>query len=474
MKRRGFLKGSGAALAALALTGRPAMAGGWDRPDVVFIVLDDLSPARLGCYGNPACRTPNMDRLAGEGIRFTEMHTHPVCCPSRTALSTGLSPEVTRVYSNGDAQLAKEVINGTANIPQHFRRSPYRTVRFNRFEHSNMQQFWDRAEWVGNRPGLPPKKSPSGGPDAEKDSQFNAFSWGGTGWGDLDDLNGVGTSRAMEALKQDRERPLFLALGLNPTHIPFRAPHRYFEMYDPADVEVPKNPGSGPDGWPLPGTLEELQEGPYWYGMLHGHAPRSPQEWREAIAAHYAVTTYSDALVGYVLHALEDCGRADNTVVIVWSDHGFQLGEHYKWRKGMLRDASTRSVLLMRAPGMARPGTVCRRPVQVEDFFPTLCDLCNIPIPDGLHGVSMQPLLAEPERSWRRGVMHYRGGGDRGLVTDRWRYNRYVGHPEWTELFDQQNDPEEFNNLAHEPEYGSVVGRLDKLMEGGWRATLPG
>jgi arylsulfatase A-like enzyme len=244
-------------------------------------------------------------------------------------------------------------------------------------------------------------------------------------------------------------------------------------MYDPGKMEIPKNPGSDPDGWPLPGTLERLDRGPEWYGMLHGRAPRTVEEWREGIAAHYAVTSYSDALVGYVLDALEASGRAQNTIVVVWSDHGFMLGEHYKWRKGMLRDESTKCVCLIRAPGVAVAGSVCDSPAQTEDFLPTLCELCGIPAPADRHGVSMVPLLAEPGRTLRKGVVSYRGRGDRGLVTGRWRYNRYVGHPEWTELFDRQADPREFTNTVGDSVHAEVVAGLQATLAGGWRALLP-
>jgi arylsulfatase A-like enzyme len=232
-------------------------------------------------------------------------------------------------------------------------------------------------------------------------------------------------------------------------------------MYSPEQMEIPRNPGADASGMPPAGVFKSGN-------------PHTPEQWREAIAAHYACLTFIDAQVGRVLDALEESGRADRTIVVIWSDHGFMLGEHFLWRKGPLYNESTQVALLMKAPGVTKPGSVCERAVESIDIFPTLIDLCGLPQPKGIEAVSMKKLLADPAMPWKKGALMWDPGSGRSIVTQRYRYNEYPAkQKQKPELFDHETDPNEFVNLAEKPEMAEVRERLSQLLAEGWQACLP-
>jgi len=279
---------------------------------------------------------------------------------------------------------------------------------------------------------------------------------------DLDEKDGRVAEQGIRIIRSRKpvDKPMLLCLGFHATHLGFRAPDKYFELYPPEEIKLPRNPGADENGMPPPGIFNE-------------HNPHTPEQWRQAIAAHYACLTFIDAQVGRVLQELEKSGRADKTIVVIWSDHGFMLGEHFLWRKGPLYDESTQVALLWRVPGLTKAGTVCRRPVESIDIFPTLFDLCGIPQPEGIEAISMKPLLTDPDRSWKKGALMW-GGAGKSIVTKKWRYNEYLKRPDRPpELFDQEEDPGEFTNLAADPRYANVVAELSQLLHEGWWACLP-
>lgn len=482
LSRRKFMKSLAATTAVASLAGADLAFGAKAdrRPDVLFISIEDVSPHRFGCWGNTVCKTPNIDQLAGQSLRFDLAHcSAPPCNPSRTSLLSGLRPETTKVF--GNATDWSEVLKPGTTMPEHFRANGYETIRVGKiFHRGNKDRVYnDTARWsrvIKENEGLPRPKSrrlPLKGPGVEfaKKKQEAArqgiyigggspFSYGPSGLDDLEETDGMSATQAIKLLSQKRDKPLFLALGFHKPHLAFTAPQKYFDMYLPAQMIIPKNPDSDADGMPTDKS------------KLSDKNPYTLKQWREAIAAHYACVTFIDAQVGRVLEALAKSGRADNTIIVLWSDHGFMLGEHYLWRKGPLYDECVMVALLIKAPGVTKPAGVCKRPVESIDIFPTLFDLCGIPIPDGLEGISMKPLLKNPSMPWKKGAITVRGERDKSIRTERWRYTEYGG-PDKAELFDHQTDPHEFINLAKDPKYADVVAELSRLLKAGWKATLP-
>ena len=408
MKRREFLKTvagtsllslSGSTSIVSAKTGpdSPSAGRSGDRPNVLFISIEDISPHRLGTYGNEICKTPNIGRVAGQGLRFDLAHCSAApCCPSRASMLSGLRPETTGIFSNKD-NWAKKLPSGST-IPEHFRAHGYEATRVGKIFHRGTRRdgkriiFDDSERWSRvipphqGMPGRTHKRRPLRGQTdvVKKNKELRAqgkprlgvpFLYGPSGQDPIEHTDGMIAEHAVRLLSERHEKPLFLALGFHSPHLPFTAPDRYFEMYPPEKITLPDNPPN------------DLDDAPVGIHKDHTRTFHDEHKWREAIAAHYATATFVDDQVGRVLDALEESGAADNTVVVVWSDHGFQLGEHFRWRKGDLFDHSAMVALLMKVPGVTMPGTMCKRPTESIDIFPTLCDVCGIPIPEKLEGI---------------------------------------------------------------------------------------
>ena len=453
---------SGAVIGVLrAMTGRAAAAH-TERPDVLFIAIEDVSPHRIGCYGNKVCQTPAIDKFATQGLRFTQAHSNPLCCPSRTALLLAIRPGTTGVVGNS-TDWHKTVPNAQP-MPRHFRQHGYETIRCGKMYHGRFEDeaSWDRVlgphDGVSSRRGQIQKRGPGvvnrGG---------TPYVYGPTSGEDITGKDGGVAEQGVRMLqnRQEGDKPLLLCLGFHATHLPHHAPQKYFDMYPPEQMEIPRNPGADDSGMPPAGVFKSGN-------------PHTLEQWREAIAAHYACLSYIDSQVRRVLDALEESGRADQTIVVIWSDHGFMLGEHFLWRKGPLYNESTQVALLMRVPGVTKPESVCKRPVESVDIFPTLIDLCGLPQPKAIEAVSMKKLLANPTLPWKKGALMWGPGKDRSIVTQRYRYNEYVGNKKReSELFDHETDPNEFVNLAENLEMAEVRERLSRLIAEGWRACLP-
>jgi len=479
MKRREFLKqggllAGGAALGTLARAAEPKPA---ERPDVLFISIEDIAPL-MGCYGHPVVKTPHIDALAKRGVLFEKAYcTVAVCNPSRAAVASGLRPETTGVFGNSvDWRL--RMPEGHKTLYEFFRDHGYETAICGKLLH-HQRYFKDKTPeaqqrenrmWTtrlrarSKRYQKKPVKPQGPTPKGLKKGDYNerSLNWGPTGLSDAEQRDGAIATAVAKKLTEKRGKPLFMAVGLHAPHYPLRAPDKYFAMYPPERIELPKNP---PD---------DLADVPFTYSRFN----TTDEQWcdadekRQEIAAYYATISYIDTCVGILLDALRKAGRERTTVVCLWGDHGMHLGEHGLWRKYTLFENAARVPFLIAAPGVAKEGAVCKRPVELIDMYPTLADLCGLPAPKGLEAVSMKPLLADPERPWKRGAFTSRGKGQRTLRTERWRYTEWGG-PAKAELYDHQADPGEFTNLAKTPEHAETVAELSKLLHRGWRAALP-
>jgi len=427
----------------------------------------------LGCYADDVARTPHIDSIAARGVVFGNCACqYPVCNPSRSSLLSGRRPPTTGVW--GNATDWNEHLPLGTSLPEHFRAAGYETVRCGKMFHGGNagRIFDDTARWsriISQNEGL--KGHPYGKPrvrylyegltDEERKQSYpkRAWYWGPTGPDELGAGDGRIAEQGVRELAREHERPLFLALGFHKPHLPLLAPDRYFEMYPPEEMVIPDNPPDDRDDMPDPAKAS-----------LANHEQFTDDKRREAIGAYYACVSYVDAGIGRVLQALEESGRAENTVVIFWSDHGYHLGEHYLWQKNTLFEESARVPMIISAPGISQSGAVCRRPVELVDLFPTLFELCGLELPDGVEGTSLVPVLQDAARPWKRAGFTYRSRTHTSVRTERWRYTEY-GSPDTAELYDHDADPREFTNLVGRPECADVVAELSGLIRDGWQAA---
>ena len=463
--RRAFLKTAGLGVAALALP-RPLAAAGAQarRPDVLLIVVDDLNDW-VGCLGgHPGVRTPNIDRLARRGVLFTNAHcAAPLCNPSRTSLFTGLRPSTTGVYYND--QPWRRALPDTVTLSQHFMAHGYRALGCGKLYH-HLPYAFDAASWQDyfpnqeRHPGRcmplqpmhpnwsPERHVPAGSP----------FSFGPLGVPDdrMSDWKVADwAARQLRAPPAPGDPPRFVAVGIFRPHLPWFAPRPYFEAYPLDDVTKPLV--SEYDLCDVPPI------GRRWARRHGDHARLTDHRlWKRAVRAYMACTTFSDACVGRVVDALDASGRGRDTVVVLLGDHGWHLGEKLHWRKFTLWEEATRNPLLVVAPGVARPGGRCARPVSLLDVYPTLTELCGLPARPGLEGESLVPLLRDPDGPRATPALTTYGRGNHSVRSEQWRYIRYCDGTE--ELYDHAGDAREWHNLAWDPRYDAEKQELARWL----------
>jgi len=468
MNRRDFLKLAGAAGAALTLPGPVSAVGakGGAKPNVLFISIDDLNDWIEPLGGHPQARTPNLKRSRA-------YCPNPSCCPSRTAIMTGLAPYTSGVYSN--YQDWREVIKDYKSIGKYFRENGYYSGGAGKIYHYHMvdPSCWDEY-WPSQTKNMPDEYLPQehkADYDPERDiyktinmpefeNMYKMFDWASL---DVDD-SVMGDYQSVEwastQLRKDHEKPFFLACGIYRPHVPWYVPKEYFEMFDLETIRLPKV---------LEGDLDDLSERVRDIahrgggGGYHKHVLEAGQ-WKRAVRGYLASIAFADAMFGRLLDALKKSRYADNTVVVVWSDHGWQLGEKEHWRKFALWENVLKSVLMMRVPkgtvGLpegSRNGAVCKRIVSLQDIYPTLVSLCGLAERDNIDGNSLVPLLKDPEARWQAPAVSTYDFGEFSIRTERFRYSVYIDGSE--ELYDHRRDPEEWINLATDPEYARVKRR---------------
>lgn len=429
-------------------------------PHVLFVVVDDLRP-ELGCYGAAAARTPHLDRLAAGGVVFERAYCQEsLCSPSRVSALTGLYP-----WSSGftrNRQSFRAVLPDVVTLPQHFRSHGWRSVGVGKVFHEGTEdpRSWSEPAW----------EAPLEAAYALEENRRTARSRGQRApvervdRPDEDYCDGRVATRAIEVLRtHDPETPLFLAVGFVRPHLPFAAPERYFEAVPEPDWDVPSTP---PAGSPVQaGTI-------VWPLGNYGIAPTGFAAERDRLVhAYLAATAFVDAQIGRVLDELDALGLAEDTIVVVWGDHGYYLGEYGLWGKTGCFDVALRAPLLMRAPGHPG-GATTDALVELVDLYPTLCELAGIDTPDGLDGRSFAGLLGasagggrDVARSWhssRRTVGWSVRTADYRLTS--WRDPRAPSSEVAVELYDHARDPGETRNVAADPEHGDALARLRPLL----------
>jgi len=436
-------------LALLLLAAAPLAAA----PNVLFIAIDDLNDWVAPLDGHPLVETPNLDRLAARGTTFTNAHCQaPLCNPSRTSVLMGLRPTTTGIY--GLQPWFREVpgYEDHVTLPQQFMKHGYHVVTTGKIYHDAYppqdrrdpgEEFSEFALHGSFKP-RPEKRI------ATPSSRIPLVDWGVYPERDEDCFDYDVTSEAIDKLgTAPQDQPLFLCLGIRHPHLPLYAPQSYFDRYPDDDSGLPLVPANDradvPDfAWKTHWRLPE----PRLQWM------REHDEWQPMTRAYLASITFADAMVGRILDALDESDRGDDTIIVLWSDHGYHLGEKDISGKNTLWERSARVPLIISAPGF-EPRTHSSRPVELLDLFPTLLELCGLPARDDLEGLSLAPLLRDPGAPRERPAMTCAGPDNHAVRSERWRYIRYGDGSE--ELYDMRADPNEWTNLADTPQLEAVL-----------------
>ncbi|HYO82851.1 MAG TPA: sulfatase [Bryobacteraceae bacterium] len=460
LTRRTFLSGASGALNVLSQS---------RRPNVLMLAVDDWNDWVGALGGHPQVKTPNLDRLAAQGVLFTDAHTAaPICNPSRTAVMTGMRPSTTGVYGN-DEEPWRKTLPEVTTLPQYFRGSGYRAFGGGKVFHhgkgSNDAKSWDEYffwnpkgrdnGWFDNY-SFPPDPEPRRPATPMPTVSWRNFDWASMDVADEDMPDFKVASWASRVLGQRHEHPFFLAAGMFRPHIPWFVPRKYFDLYPLESIVLP--PVKEDDLADLPPFARRI--------ALNQHSRHdllvSTGNWRQAVQAYLACISFSDAMLGRIIDGLQRSPNRDNTIVALWSDHGYHLGEKWHWHKQSLWHRATHVPLVISAPGVTKPGSRCDRPVGLVDLYPTLTELAGLQPPAGLDGVSLRPLLEQTTREWSRPAITTYGRGNHAVRTERWSYIRY--HDATEELYDRRQDAHEWINLASNTAMSDVKKGLQRWL----------
>ena len=430
--------------------------------NVLFIISDDLTTTAISSYGNGQIHTPNIDRLAAQGTRYTRAYCqYPVCGPSRASFLSGYYPNATQTYGyvSGRENIGDERITW----PQLFKNNGYYTARVGKIYHMGVpidielgsDGTDDPASWTERFNSQGPEwKAPGEGelvqnnPDgSEPIKGGNVMTIVKADGNDLVHADGKTADKASELLRAHKDAPFFLAVGFVRPHVPFVAPREDFERYPFQNIALPHNFESDWDDIPEKGINYVTSK----------NAEMSDVQKQKAIAAYYASVTYMDRQVGKVLQTLEEEGLDDNTIVVFTSDHGFHLGEHEFWMKVSVKEESAKVPLIIKVPG--KKAAVCHSFAELLDLYPTVAELAGLPYSQNLQGKSLVQTLTDPEHEVRDMAFSVTQNGETFLLrNDKWAYIQYGEDAALgIELFDMEKDPEQFHNLAQLPEYAQQV-----------------
>ena len=426
------------------------------KPNILFIAIDDLNDW-IGCLGgNKQAKTPNLDKVAARGTLFTSAHcAAPLCNPSRAALMTGVRPSTSGVYDNNQPFRQAPVLKNAATLGQHLKANGYRSLGMGKiFHNGGVGPYGDTDTWdeYTSPPAFPGPRG-EGTAGAAKQGHFD---WAPL---DLSDEEISDTKTAAWAARQlaaKHDKPLFLATGIFRPHLPWYVPKKYFDLYPLDSIDLPIVKEDDLNDVPAQGRKFAKADGDHRRVTQAG-------KWKEAVQAYLASISYCDMVVGRVMRALETSPMGKDMHVVLWSDHGWHLGEKSHWRKFSLWEESTRNVMMWNVPGLTKPGSRCDRTVSLIDIYPTLCDLAGLAPPalngkPQLDGQSLVPLLKNPAAPRREPAITTYFQNNHAIRAERWRYIHYADGGE--ELYDRRQDPMEWTNLAAKPELASTKAAL--------------
>ena len=456
------------------------------KPNVLFIAVDDLKPV-LGCYGDKLVKSPNIDRLAARGVVFERAYCNQaVCAPSRNSLLTGVRPTTLGIYDLGTN--FRRSSPKAVTLPQYFIQHGYRAEALGKIFHVGHGNHEDPASW--SVPHFQEKSiayvlpaSKDGQPLTREEAFFANRSPANLPRGaayespavpDTDYPDGRIANEAIRRLqgaKAKPNEPFFLAVGFLKPHLPFCSPKKYWDLYDRAAFTVPSL-RTPPEGAPkyAPPIWGELRQ----YSDMPTTGPVTDEQARTLIHGYHAAVSFMDAQLGRVLDELDRLALTSNTIIVLWGDHGWQLGDHGLWHKHTNYELATRAPLLISVPKQKTAGQKCQAPVEFVDVYPTLADLCGLPKPTGLAGSSLKPFIENPATPMAKvAISQYpRNAGQAGAVMgysirdERWRATfwreRNGSKIVATELYDEQNDPAETVSLHDRPEHKTLLETLAK------------
>ena len=450
--------------------------------NVLFIAVDDLRP-ELGCYGAAHMKTPHLDRLASQGMLFERAYCQvAVCNPSRSSVLSGTRPDTTDVLDN--QHFMRPNMPDVISLPQHFKNHGYTSLSLGKiFHHSEREpgddpQSWSEPSWYHGEPykhwftqeSLDYVKQLKALPKAQQPKQLRAAPFEAADEPDASYPDAQTAAKAIETLQRLKAeaKPFFLGVGFVKPHLPFTCPQKYWDLYPEASIQLAAN-AQRPKDAPEPAFHNnyELRS----YGTVPENGPISDAMALKLIRGYRACVSFMDAQLGRVLAELDRLGLRENTLIVLWGDHGYHLGENGLFTKMTNFEQGTRVPLLVSHPGMKTAGQRTQALVELVDLYPTLAQLCDLPLLKHLEGTSFAPLLENPDQPWKKAAFsqYLRTGKPphtgRSLRTDRWRYTEWhdlKGKPTGVELYDELNDPQETMNLANDPTHAATVKQLAK------------
>jgi arylsulfatase A-like enzyme len=461
--------------------------------NVLFIAVDDLRP-EIGCYGAEHMKTPHMDRLAKNGLLFERAYCQvAVCNPSRNSVLSGTRPDTTGIFDN--QHFLRLQMPDVVTLPQHFKNHGYTTLSHGKiFHHSEREpgddpQSWSEPAWYHGEPyrhwfnqeSLDYVRRLKALPKAQQPKQLRAAPFEAAD--EPDDLypDGQTALKAIETLKRLKSdgKPFFLGLGFVKPHLPFTCPQKYWDLYPEKSVQLALN-AQRPKDAPEPAFHNNYELRSYGTVPENGKIPDTMA--LKLIRGYRACVSFMDAQLGRVLDELERLGLRESTLIVLWGDHGYHLGENGLFTKMTNFEHGTRVPLIVSLPGMKTAGQRTTALVELVDLYPTLAELCALPLPKHLEGTSFAPLLENPGQSWKKAAFsqYLRPGKPpfmgRSIRTERWRYTEWHNlkqQPAGAELYDELNDPQETVNLAGDAAHAVTLKELAEKLKSGWKASLP-
>ncbi|MCK0132575.1 sulfatase [Flavobacteriaceae bacterium F08102] len=491
------------------------------KPNILFISIDDLRPT-LGAYGDTTAITPTIDQIAAEGMTFRQTFAQvAVCAPSRASLMTGLRPDSTRVWHLGDK--FREINPATVTMPQYFSKFGYHTVNLGKIFHNYMPDSisWDepdlrpaqylRPDWlkrdgetfyiseeVNRSQAIKRDSLLALRPVRYADGWNTGPAWEAAEVHDTMYYDGAQTELAKKVLTRlaKTDTPFYMGLGYFRPHLPFTAPKKYWDLYDPEKIPLAPNPNV-PENAPIY-TMNSMYELRHYDGFNNIGHPQSSYRMSKDTArilkhGYYASVSYIDALIGNLIRHMKDIGIYENTIIVIFGDHGWKLGDHNSWGKMTNYNIDLQVPMIIRYPNQENRGDQTFEITELIDLFPSLCEIAGIEVPDYLQGSSFVPLVKNPKRKWKEAAFsqfHRRpkhaADGKRymgySMNTHKYHYIEWYtwdpktgtrGEFNHSELYDRENDPYETINIAAEQSLNNVVKELSEQLAAGWRNAKP-
>lgn len=434
------------------------------KPNVLFIAVDDLNDwvGKLG--GHPQARTPNMDLLSSRGLLFTKAYcSAPSCNASRSSVLTGMRPSTTGIYINSHDWRQASILKNAVTLPHHFKNSGYLTMGAGKlfhahtfFDKKNLEGYSDPDAWDAYFPSktqqMPEEVVPETWPlNSSKKFYRGHFDWAPLQISNLDMADAKVVDWASKQLAKTHKKPLFLSVGIYRPHVPWYVPKKYFDRFPINEIQLPKHLSNDLGDIPVAGKAMAKR---HWHKWINEN-----NQWEKAVQAYLASLAFADDMVGNLIKALDKGPLSKNTIIILWGDHGYHLGEKESWEKFALWEDTTHVPLIIVDPRRTKSGTQCESPVSLLDLYPTLIELCGLRLPpQKLEGRSLVNSLIRPMEKTGRVVITTQGRGNHAVRSSRYRYIRYADGSE--ELYDHKTDSHEWNNLSLDPGLVKVKSKL--------------